>query len=202
MITVAGWPRSGTHWMKAMLEYALGEELTHAHSYQEEENGQYVLMIRDPRDAFASHWRLYQKDHPGEKTERGFVEFFLEGKGMHQHNLNIGWVAHTRKLIEWHGRDPRHVALVRYERLYAAPRITLVKTLVGIGRRDILRWRIFRAKRLTRRRRCDPSDLPVDGNMGRPGKWRGQLQPETVRALLAYCGKLMIELGYKIGKET
>ena len=62
MITVVGWPRSGAHWLKAMLEHALGEELAHSHFWPEEE-GEYVLIVRDPRDCFASHWRLYQRDN-------------------------------------------------------------------------------------------------------------------------------------------
>jgi len=186
--------------MKAMLEYALGEELAHSHAHEGIEGGRYVLMVRDPRDAFASHWRLYQKDHPGERTELGLVEFFMEGKGMSQHNLSLGWAAHARKLLAWHKRDPRHTSLVRYERLYAAPGMALARALADIGRWNIPRWHIVKAVQSTQGQRCDPSDLPVDGEMGRPGKWKSQLHKSTVRALQAYCGPLMTELGYKIGK--
>ena len=199
MITVVGWPRSGTHWMKTMIECALGEELAHAHAYPESVGDQYILMVRDPRDVLASHWRLYERAYPGKQTELGFVESFLEGKGPNQHKWNLGWVAYTGKLLEWNERNPQHTSLVRYERLYEAPGITLARTLVGIGRYDPWRWRISRAVRFTWGRRCDPSDLPVDGNMGRPGKWAVHLAAPTVQAVLAYCGPVMSELGY-LGK--
>ena len=201
MIAVVGWPRSGTHWMKAMLESTLGEEFAHDHSCPGVEGIQYVLLVRDPRDAFASHWRLYQKDYPGQSTELGFIDLFLKGGMESHHNWNIGWVPHTRKLLEWNERHTSSASLVRYEQMYATPEKVLEEVLARLGRRDVSKGRIAEAVRETQGRRCDPSDLKADSDMGRPGKWRAQLRDSTVRALIEYCGSEMVELGYLSREE-
>lgn len=188
MITVVGWPRSGTHWLKAMLEHALDEDLAHSHFWPEGE-GEYVLIVRDPRDAFASHWRLYQHDYPDtQQTELGFVDYFMRGDGI-ERAWGCGWVPHTLKLMKLSVLYP----LVYYEGLYAQPEKILTWVLAEMGKESP---RIAEAVRWTEGLRCDPSGLPVENEMGKPGKWKVQLQPGTVRAIRAYCGEVMKELGY------
>jgi len=181
--------------MKVMLEYALGEEWEHSHHVPVEE-GQYVLMVRDPRDSFASHWRLYLHDNPGTQvTQLEFVDMLLKGNmGSHQ-DWNIGWVPHTQALLDWVFPHRYEVQFVRYEWLYARPRYELGYALARFGRRDIPLERIQEAVRNTRGKRWDPSDLPVDDEMGKPGKGCC-LEPATLAALIDYCGPLMVELDY------
>lgn len=190
MITVVGWPRSGTHWLKTMLGHALGEEVAQSHMWPETE-GKYVLIVRDPRDAFASHWRLYRHDNPGTSlTELDFVDYFMKGEGLSQ-PWGVGWVPHTRKLFEMREVYP----LAFYERLYTHPEVMLSRVLSGLYMGVPLSITV-EAVRSTKGVRCDPSTLPVDVNMGLPGKWKHELQPATVWALEDYCGELMDELGY------
>lgn len=192
MITVVGWPRSGTHWLKTMLGHALGEEVAQSHMWPEAE-GKYVLIVRDPRDAFASHWRLYRHDNPDtDLTELGFMGYFMKGEGLSQ-EWGVGWVPHTRKLRE--AELDALYPLVYYEALYKRPELTLAwlsKELTV----DVQMLRIMNALHRTRDVRCDPSTLPVDVDMGLPGKWKHELQPATVWALEDYCGEMMDELGY------
>lgn len=198
MSTVLGWPRSGTHWLKSMLESVTGHGWTHSHACPEETDEEHVLIVRDPRDAFASHWRLYQHDHPGTKrTELEHLSYFMEGHDTAPH-LRGGWVLHAQRLLELEDAYP----LVTYECLYDDPYMVMIGVLVQIDRGDILARRIDKAIQDTRGRRCDPSSLPVSEEMGRPGKWNTWLLKSTIRALQAYCGSLMVELGYEIGKET
>lgn len=198
MLTVVGWPRSGTHWLKAMLEEALGEELVHDHSCPDVADGQYVLIVRDPRDAFASHWRLYQEENPGESTELGFVDLLMRGQMQSHRNWNIGWVLHTKRLLAWNAQHPHLAPLVRYEQMYTHPRLTLASVLETMGQ-EVPFSRIREAVQRTRDR-CDPSDLGIEEDMGRPGKWKAQLQDATVCALLESCGDLMAEMGYLMQK--
>lgn len=194
MITVVAWPRSGAHWLKAMLEHALGEEVGHSHFWPDAE-GEYVLVVRDPRDVFASHWRLYRNDNPDtELTELEYVDYFMKGKGLGDREWAVGWVAHTQKLMSLRGLHP----FVYYEHLYRRPEETLIQVLSTL-RGDVPQVRyIMEAVRETRGVRCDPSTLLVDQWMGQPGKWAHQLHPATVLAIEHYCGDLMKELGYAI----
>jgi hypothetical protein len=84
---------------------------------------------------------------------------------------------------------------VFYEVLYDHPGKTVLWTLLEL-KRDAPVRRIMEAVGNTSYVRCDPSTLPIDVNMGLPGKWKHELQPATVWALLDYCGELMDELGY------
>jgi len=180
--------------MKAMLESALGEAVAHDHHLPQENDGLYVMMLRDPRDTFLSHWSLYQRDFPGQCTEQGFVDRLMKGRMESHHNWNIGWVPYTRQLLEW--SECHLSSLVRYEQMYANPEQALEQVLERLGRLDVSKGRIAEAVRSVRGRRCDPSDLKVGSDMGRPGKWRTQLRAQTVSALIEYCGSEMIKLGY------
>jgi len=195
MITVVGFPRSGTHWLKKMLEHALGEELAHSHPYPEVVESQYVLIVRDPRDTFASRWRMEGTRFPARWTEEEHLDHFLHRTLLRAPSWHIGWGPYTRKLLELAARFPHSALLVRYEDVYAAPEATLAKLIATLGR-DISEARVADAVERTRGVRCDPSSFPADENMGRPGKWEAELKQATVRTLLEDCGELMAELGY------
>ena len=194
MNAVIGWPRSGTHWMREMLNRLTGEEWEHSHHVPEAE-GHYVLMIRDPRDSFASHWRLYQHDQREPCTELEFVEMFLKGDQASHLDWNVGWVPHTQALLNWHLRHLDASGLVQYEELYQQPVRVMVALLDRIEGRAAPIEQVAKMVMCTRSTRWDPSTLPVDAQMGRPGKGRN-LTPATMAALLDYCGPLMRELGY------
>lgn len=186
-----GWPRSGTHWLKAMLESATGQEWAQSHVCQEEADGECVLIVRDPRDAFASHWRLYQHDHPGtQRTELEHLRYFMEGHSTTPH-LRGGWVPHTQKLFELSTLYP----LVHYEGLYTHPEQTLAWVLAELGT-GFPTSHIAVVVQAAQGQRHDPSPFPVDAEMGKPGKWKAQLQTSTIEALVAYCEELIVEIGY------
>jgi len=192
VITVVGWPRSGTHWLKTMLEHALGEEVAQSHMWPSAE-GEHVLIMRDPRDAFSSHWRLFRHDNPGtDMDELQFVDYFMKGEGLSQ-PWGVGWAAHTRKLLGFRGIYP----LIRYEQLYQKPIETLIELRGAIRRQGVPVYAFIGAVEHLWGQRCDPSTLPADVNMGLPGKWERELLPATVWALEDYCGDLMDALGYK-----
>jgi len=195
--TVVGWPRSGTHWLKTLLGHALEEEVLQSHCLPEPGDGKFALIVRDPRDVFASHWRLYRHDNPDtDLDELQFVDYFMKGEGLAQ-EWGIGWVPHTRRLVELKlsTRGP----LVFYEGLHTRPELTLT-WLASELEAEVNMPHIMQAVHKTRGVRCDPSTLPVDVDMGEPGKWRAQIQPATVWALEEYCGELMDELGYARGR--
>ena len=195
MLTVVGFPRSGTHWLKAMLEHALGEPLEHTHACPEVPEGQCVLIVRDPRDALASICRASPS-----KTEREALRLFLEGSQQGHPEWRIGWVPYIRNVLDLARRFPDRTLIVRHEEIYAAPEEMLARIIVALGKNDVSATQIEEAVRRTNGRRCDPTDLAVDQDMGRPGKWKGQLGEETVRLLLESCGAPMVEMGYLGGK--
>lgn len=195
MITVVGWPRSGTHWMKVMLESALGEELAHDHHLPQEKDGLYVMMLRDPMDTFWSHWNLYRHDSPGQCTELGFFDMLMRGQMESHQGWNIGWVPYVHGLLAWHQDHPSTAPLVRYEQLYRNPDHILAQTIDGLGF-GVCYERSAGAVHKTLGVRCDPSGLSASREMGKPGAWIEHLRAETVDALLNYCGPMMTELGY------
>lgn len=192
MITIVGWPRSGTHWMKALLESTLGEEVGHSHAVPSDPEQQYVLMVRDPRDSLASHWRLYRHDERPECTELEFVDLLLKG-GMESHQgWNIGWVPHTQALLDWN--EEHGSPLVSYEELYEDPQRVLISVLKKLGVKASAKV-VAQAVEELNDRRCDPSGLPAE-DLGQPGRWESELLEETIHAVVRYCGGLMVELGY------
>jgi len=182
--------------MKAMLEHVQGVEWGHDHRLPDEENGLYVLMLRDPRDTFLSHWKLYQRDSPGACTELRFVDLLMKGQMESHQGWNIGWVPYVQQLVEWDRTHPHFSTLVRFERLHENPERVLSEAL---SRLDLpaCYGRLSEAVYQTLGVRCDPSDLPSAWEMGRAGRWRTELQPQTVDALLDYCGPMMDTLGYE-----
>jgi len=180
--------------MKALLEYSTGEVWGHDHRLPDED-GTYVLMLRDPMDTFWSHWRLYQHDNPDQCTELRFVDILMRGQMESHRGWNIGWVPYIQGLLGWHDAHPETALLVRYEQLSAAPDHTLAEVLDRLGKAPCY-GRIASAIHQTLGARCDPSSLPVTPEMGKAGQWRTALQPATICALLGYCGPTMQELGY------
>jgi len=194
MLTVVGWPRSGTHWLKAILESLSGEEVGHSHALPNQQ-GEYIFIIRDPRDTFFSHWKLYQYGTPDPQvTELGFVDLLMKGQMESHQGWNIGWVPYIEELLEW--RAVYGYPMVRYEDLRAAPFPELSWIAFQL-KLNVTENNIRTAIRDTRDTRWDPSSLPIDREMGKSEKWRGQLKTETLIALLNYCGYLMVELGYQ-----
>ena len=203
MNTVIGWPRSGTHWMKEMLAQLTGEEWGHSHHVPTQEEERCVLMIRDPRDSFYSHWLLYQHDHPDAPVgQQEFVDLFLKGQMESHQGWNVGWAPHTQALLDWQDARPTKARCIRYELLFYHSVWSLSHVLAWMGREraDVPLGRIAEVVRQTKGARCDPSDLPVGSEMGTPGKGDA-LQPDVLAALLAYCGPLMRQLGYLEGAQ-
>ena len=196
MTTVLGFPRSGTHWLRVMLEYALGEPVVHAHAYPEVVESPHVLIIRDPRDAFASRCRLREAVGVCREMEMEELALFLHGPNPGEPYWRVGWTPYTGKILDLADCFPHLAPLVRYEALYAAPEAVLARVLATLGRDDVSLVQIADAVERTRRVRWDPTDFPADEDMGRPGKWRAELQEATVRALVEDCGELMQCLGY------
>jgi len=179
-----------------MLEYALGEPVVHAHAYPEVVESPHVLIIRDPRDAFASRCRLREAVGVCREMEMEELALFLHGPNPGEPYWRVGWTPYTGKILDLADCFPHLAPLVRYEALYAAPEAVLARVLATLGRDDVSLVQIADAVERTRRVRWDPTDFPADEDMGRPGKWRAELQEATVRALVEDCGELMQCLGY------
>lgn len=199
MITVVGWPRSGTHWLQEMLKRATGLNVIHSHAIPvpdlANEENRYIFIIRDPRDAFVSHYLLYLHDHPGSRrTQIEHLELFFKGKEMAQPYFHLGWVNHTHLLLEGAYLSP-FIGMTRHESLMDDTQGELVRILCG---HQILadEWKIEEVIRAVSNIRCDPSSLPPE-DMGRVGKHREILDKKTECALWDYCGDLMEALGYE-----
>jgi len=184
-----------------MLEYALNEPVVQAHAYPEVVESPHVLIVRDPRDAFASRCRLREAVGVRSKMEMEELSLFLSGPNPGEPYWRVGWTPYTRKILALADGFPHLAPLVRYEELYAAPEAVLAQAIATLGRDDVSGVQIADAVKRTCGVRWDPTSFPADGNMGRPGKWKAELQEATVRALLEDCGELMIELGYLAGLE-
>jgi len=196
--TVIGWPRSGTHWLQAMLSGAQDEQWGHSHACPGSITEPVTLIVRDPRDAFASFCRLYVHEHGPEKTQSELLGFMFEKEKGPGRPWDMGWVAHTQAMIDLNRRYPRRAPFVYYERLHSHPVRVLNRILRTLGKRvppERVGWAVGR----TEDRRCDPSTLEIDGDMGRPGKGRERLEAAVLRELLDHCGPMMSRLGYDVG---
>ena len=184
MITVVGWPRSGTHLLKTMLEQVLGKNVTHSHPVPADTRWA-VFVTRDPRDAFASHWVMYNYDHPGERTQMEHLKHHFEGDGLHHPHFAGGWVRYTEMALN------RIEIAIRHEDIMSDPRSMIRYLVMALGVAAYpLDTSVIGASR------CDPSDLPEDDRMGQRGKWREILEPEVATALWNYCGATAGKLGY------
>lgn len=200
IITVVGWPRSGTHWLQEMLRRATGLEVFHSHAIPTsdlaDEKNRYIFIIRDPRDAFVSHYRLYLHDHPGtQRTQMEHLELFFKGKEMTQPYFHLGWVDHTHSLLGVAYHLSPFIGVTRHESLVDDTQGELVRILCRY-QIPVDEWKIEEIIRTVSRIRCDPSSLPPE-DMGRVGKYREILDKKTECALWSYCGNLMEALGYE-----
>lgn len=200
-LTVIGWPRSGTHWLQEMLRRATGLDVLHSHAIPDsaDEENRYVFIIRDPRDAFVSHYQLYLHDHPGtQRTQMEHLELFFKGKGMAQPYFHLGWADHTRLLQETACLSP-FIKTTRHESLVDGTRAELDRILHR-HRIFIDGWRIEDAVKAVSGIRCDPSDLPPE-DMGAIGKHKKVLEREVLASLWDYCGDIAEGFWYQREEE-
>jgi hypothetical protein len=182
-----------------MLGEAIGLGALHTHIPPEQiEDGEfYVFLVRDPRDSFISYWEVYcQTATKGHllSQEQFFHEKFV-GKGQSQVHFRLGWKGHTERLLELRERYPHNTMLVHFEELKDYPSSEL-RWILDRFRLSAPDENIDKAIAETEGKRCDPSDLPVKGELGRVGRWRGVLEPGVEALLRDYCGDLMQRLGY------
>lgn len=184
-----------------MLSGAQDEQWAHSHACPGSITEPVTLIVRDPRDAFASFCRLYVHEHGPENTQAALLGFMFEKEEGTGRPWDMGWVAHTQAMIDLNHRYPRRAPLVYYEHLYSRPLRTLKRVLKTLRER-VPPEQVAEAVERTEGRRCDPSTLEIDRDMGRPGKGREQLEAAVLRELLDYCGPMMSRLGYDVGHSS
>ena len=191
---VIGWPRSGTHWLRSILSQALGYDIQHLHKVPlriREMCG--LFIVRDPRDAFLSHYHLYNRTHLPRTQMQHFEQFFC-GKGMGQPNFRLGWGNYVGLMLGLVAESP-NVVLVRFEDMKLRT-VSCLQAALGKIYMFPSRHRLVRAVIAYGRTRCDPSNMPVCDELGKAGEWKIELEADVCEALVSYCGDVMSELGY------
>ena len=193
-LTVVGWPRSGTHWLKALLEEALGQEVAHQHRIPTvfTDAKRYVFTVRDPRDAFCSHYRQHLHDHSGEpESQIGLLKKLFIGRELPPYTV---WKEHTEQLLAI--RSP-FVVKTSHEALKQDAATELAR-IIGCLSLEAPSWKeAVAVVQVVAQRRCDPTTLPYTHDMGQVGRWQSELRKDANDLLVAYCGGLMHQLGYK-----
>lgn len=192
MLTVVGFPRSGTNFLTRLLAHyidgpdapvwdGMGE---HPHmkkihwKYQAGELGAltHVYIYRDPRDCALSGWRYVQQHSEPDLGLMGFLEYHFSG---YWNLWPSGWREHARYWL-----FEAEVADVKYENLC-------------IDRERFLRWLIRRLDLDLDENRLAHA-VAQSRNFGErhDGRWVDELPAEAAAWIDGYCGGLMRELGY------
>lgn len=190
MLTVVGFPRSGTNFLTRMLAHyidgpdaptwdGMGE---HPHvrkihwAYQDVRFTAMPYIYRDPRDCALSGWEYVRHHYIPNMSLMEFLEGPFSG---HWKMWPIGWREHTRYWIE------REIAAtVRYEDLCKNREVVLrdlVAQLHGAVSERRLTHAVVESCHIGQRH---------------DGRWVKELPQCAAEWLDGYCGDLMHELGY------
>jgi hypothetical protein len=190
MLTVVGFPRSGTNFLTRMLaHYIDGPDVevwpgTPAHpkvnkihwAYQDDGTRPLVYIYRDPRDVVLSGWEYIKHHYDSDLELMRFLEYYFVGRWM---LWPTGWREHTRY---WLAQD---VPSLHYELLCAK-------------RKEVLRWLVDMKLSLDLDESRIAHAVAQSYNFGErhDGRWKSELPLWTGGFIDEYCGDLMRELGY------
>lgn len=200
MITVVGFPRSGTNFLNRMLaHYVDGPDAAvwlgtpaHPHvnkihwAYQDKGSSTLAYIYRDPRDCALSG-RDYIERHFTRGCPLGLMTFLETYFAGNWELWPCGWRDHTRY---WLDRD---VATVRYETL-CADRARTLAALVGQLGLELDEGRLAHA---VVQSYCFGEHHAGGRCVGRAGRWVTDLPREAAAWLDDYCGDIMEQLGYE-----
>jgi hypothetical protein len=191
MLTVVGFPRSGTNFLTRMLaHYMDGSDAevwpgTPAHpkvnkihwKYQAGELGwlTHVYIFRDPRDCALSGWEYVKHHYAPELDLMEFLECHFSG---HWDLWPCGWREHIRYWLA------QEILDAKYENLCVA-RERILPLLI---RRLDLKW--------DEERLAHAVEQSYNFGERHDRRWASELPKEAAAWLDDYCGDLMRELGY------
>jgi hypothetical protein len=190
MLTVVGFPRSGTNFLTRMLaHYVDGPDAEvwdgmgmHPHvrkihwAYQDIRFTAMPYIYRDPRDCALSGWEYIKHHYAPDVDLKLFLEHYFAG---HWPLWPQGWGEHTRYWL-----DRGIVATVSYESL-CSDRETVLRGLVSQLHGAVYEDRIAHA-----------AEQSYNFGERHDGRWVDDLPKEAAAWLDGYCGDLMRELGY------
>jgi len=172
-----------------------------------------IYIVRDPRDVAVSnfHWEMKQRSFSDQLPIQDFLPNWIEGKVWDR----LGnWGDHVTSWMSTRGGKDGFVIL-RYEDMIADPGRELVKVanLLGI---EPTKERLSRAAELSsadRMRQLEETqgkkwvqtrytrqDKPFVRKAS-SGGWKAVLPPQSVAAIEAAWGHIMISLGYRLSSE-
>ena len=188
MLTVVGFPRSGTNFLTRMLaHYVDGPDAetwdgmgTHPHvrkihwAYQDYGLTTFVYIYRDPRDCALSGWKYINHHYVPSVTLMEFLEHYFAG---HWPLWPTGWREHARY---WLGRD---LPTVSYESLC-------------VDREGVLRDLMVKLHGAVNEEHLAHA-VSESYNIGErhDGRWVSDLPAEAAAWLDEYCGDLIPVLG-------
>jgi hypothetical protein len=186
MLTVVGFPRSGTNFLTRMLAHYIDgpdaevwpgtpehPQVNKIHwRYQDKGYMSPVYIYRDPRDCALSGWE-YVRQHSA--PELGLMEFLEWHFSGHWDLWPCGWREHIRYWME------RGVATVRYEDL-CADRERALRSLSVL---DLDEESVVHA-----------DEQSYNFGERHDGRWVSEWPKWAAAWIDRYCGDLMRELGY------
>jgi len=199
MLTVVGFPRSGTNLLHRMLaHYTDGPGRTpwdgmgaHDHTqkihwrYQWAETDQTVYIYRDPRDCALSGWDYVRRHFV---TDLDLATFLIDYFTGNWELWPTGWREH---IAFWTGQD---IPYLSYEALCLARRGAFSALLRELGL-PLAEGRVAHAIEQSYRF----GEHVLDGRYGhRIGRWRRELPAYAQEYLDHYCGDVMRDLGYRL----
>ena len=212
MITVVGFPRSGTYFLHRMLAHYVdgpgtfpwhGEkvhtQVRKIHwAYQRSEDDREVYIYRDPRDcALSGHEYVERSFAPGIDLMTFLKTYFSGGRDL----WPTGWREHVSYWLR------QGIPALSYEALCRNRAEKLGKLVVSLGldlEDDRLVWAEEKSYCFGEHRtggryegRKAKDRAKMEGRYeGRAGRWRAEMDSEALQWMDGYCGELMVELGY------
>lgn len=207
IVTIVGWPRSGTTWLVNLFKtYLNTDQVRQSHALPGSLEGyKHVFTTRDPRDSLTSLYFFHFQHHARYlgQTKKNltmldyFKKYFIVG-GKYMAWLPYGWREYHEKWLSFTGDHPdittSHEALF-YDRDTEFPRI-LRGSNIDIDEKR-LKLALDESRNAMRRSYTGGSNTAA----GQPGEWENHFDDELARFVNDYCGDVALQLGYRLEIE-